>query len=154
MRSIWPNSTRGSARWPAALALCCVFATPVRGHDSAVTPEAAQAYELGRQYRAGAGRPRDAVLARRHLTTAAQLHHPPAMFALSNMLAAGEGGAPDELAARRWLEQAADLEYPEALQQLALHLQDGTLGYAPDRQRAAQLLRLTAHALKHRRQGE
>jgi len=66
------------------------------------------------------------------------------------MLQAGEGAPRDDAAARRWLEAAAQREYPEALQQMALHIQDGTLGYARDEARAAQLMRAVAHAMKHR----
>ena len=54
----------------------------------------------------------------------------------------------DALAVGR-LEAAAELENPAALQQLALHLQDGTMGYAPDPARSELLLRQAAHALRH-----
>lgn len=107
-------------------------------------------FDLGRKYRNGAGVVRDSERAYRLVRSAAILQHPAAMFTLSNMLVAGEGVAPDPAAARTWLEAAAALENPEALQQLALHLQEGTLGYARDEVRAAQLLRELAHAMKHR----
>lgn len=109
-----------------------------------------QQFDLGRHYRHGDGVQRDSVRAFALIETAARAGHPAAMFTLHNMLAAGEGTAQNEAAARHWLEQAADREYPEALQQLALHLQDGAFGYARDERRAAQLLGVLAHAMKHR----
>ncbi|MES2325275.1 MAG: hypothetical protein V4633_23715 [Pseudomonadota bacterium] len=102
-------------------------------------------FDLGRKVRNG-----DSERAYLLIRRAAILQHSAAMFTLSNMLTSGEGVAPDAAAARTWLEAAAALENPEALQQLALHLQEGTLGYARDEVRAAQLLRTLAHAMKHR----
>lgn len=132
------------------MALCCAGA-PAYAHDAtAPDSQAAAAYELGRSYRNGDGVARDAGRAQRSFERAAALGHPAAMFTLSNMLAAGEGGASDEAAARRWLEAAVELEYPEALQQMALHLQHGSLGYTRDEQHAAQLMAVMAHAMKHR----
>lgn len=132
------------------LALCCAGA-PVYAHDArAPDSQAAAAYELGRSYRNGDGVARDAVRALRSFERAAALGHPAAMFTLSNMLAAGEGCARDDGAARHWLEAAAELEYPEALQQMALHLQHGSLGYTRDERRAEQLLAVMGHAMKHR----
>lgn len=84
---------------------------------------------------------------------AARQGHAPAMFVLSSILMAGDGVPRNEVLARHWLEQAVEEDYPEALQQLALHLQDGTGGYARDEQRAAQLMRRMEHALKHRAHG-
>jgi TPR repeat protein len=119
--------------------------------SSAAAASVGQAqFDLGRKVRNGSGVPRDAVRAYQLIQRAAMLQHPAAMFTLSNMLVAGEGVAPDRAAARSWLEAAAALENPEALQQLALHLQEGTLGFARDEVRAAQLLRQLAHAMKHR----
>lgn len=84
---------------------------------------------------------------------AARSGHAPAMFILSSMLMAGEGTARDEARARQWLERAVEEDYPEAMQQLAFYLQDGLAGYPRDEQRAAQLMRKMAHALKHRGHG-
>lgn len=81
---------------------------------------------------------------------AARAGHVPAMFILSSMLMAGEGTPRDEARGRQWLERAVEEENPEAMQQLALYLHDGLAGYARDEQRAAQLMRKMAHALKHR----
>ncbi len=130
----------------SVLALLVALSGPAAAHDAPIGAAAAADYEQGRRQRGS-----DSVRAMAHFEAAARLHHPAAMFALSNMLAAGEGAARDETAARRWLERAADLDYPEALQQMALHLHDGSLGYPRDEQRAAQLMRAVAHALQHRR---
>lgn len=105
-------------------------------------------FDLGRQLRG-----QDSVRAFSLIEQAAKGGHAPAMFILSSMLAAGEGHAPDERLARAWLERAADNDNPEAMQQLAMHLQDGSGGYARDEQRAALLLRKAGHALKHRGHG-
>lgn len=110
-------------------------------------------FDLGRSYRHGDGVTRDSVRAFGLIERAARGGDAAAMFTLSNMLEAGEGTRKDRAAAKRWLEAAAEHESPEALQQLALHLQDGTMGYEPDRGRSAQLMREAAHALKHRAQG-
>lgn len=104
------------------------------------SPEAA--YRLGLALRNGDSRARDAAAALRLLAEAAECGLPQAMFILAHMLAAGEGTAPDPAAARRWLERAAQLDYPEALQELALG--------ESDPQRAEELLREAAHALRHR----
>lgn len=134
-----------------AFAICLGALAPAGAHTGiAPVREAAAAFELGRQYRNGIGVERDGARAIAYLETAARLRHPAAMFTLSNMLGAGEGAPRNERAARQWLEAAAQLEYPEALQQMALHVQHGSLGYARDEQRAAQLMRVTAHAMKHR----
>lgn len=105
-------------------------------------------FDQGRQLRAS-----DSSRALILIEDAAKSGHPPAMFILSSMLMAGEGAPCDPLRARQWLERAVTEEYPEAMQQLALHLQDGAAGYARDEQRAAQLMRKMAHALKHRGHG-
>jgi uncharacterized protein len=107
-------------------------------------------FDLGRMYRHGTGVERDSARAFRLIGQAAGDGDAAAMFTLSNMLEAGEGALRDRAAARKWLEAAAELECPEALQQLALNLQDGLMGYAPDRARSAQLMREAAHALQHR----
>lgn len=120
----------------AALLLC------MGGVTLAAEPAA---FDLGRQLRAT-----DSVRARALIGQAASEGHAPAMFILSSMLFEGEGGAADPALARMWLERAAALEHPEAMQQLAHFLQDGTGGYAPDSQRAAQLMRHVGHAMKHR----
>jgi uncharacterized protein len=109
-------------------------------------------FDLGRVYRHGTGVERDSARAFRLIGQAAADGDAAAMFTLSNMLEAGEGTLRDRVAARKWLEAAAELECPEALQQLALNLQDGLMGYAPDRARSAQLMREAAHALQHRAQ--
>ncbi|NHZ80414.1 hypothetical protein F2P44_14190 [Massilia sp. CCM 8695] len=116
------------------------------GHD------AAAAYDLGRMVRNGIGTAREPLRAFALIASSARRGHAPAMFTLSAMLAAGEGCAADLPAARRWLEAAAELEHPEALQQMAMYVQEGALGFAPDQQRAAQLLREAAHAMTHRAQ--
>lgn len=103
------------------------------------------AFDLGRQLRGS-----DSVRAFALIEQAARSGHVPAMFILSSMLASGEGRAKDAASARAWLEKAVEEEHPEAMQQLAMHLQDGSGGYARDEQRAALLLRKMAHALKHR----
>ena len=115
----------------AALCLC--------GGAQAADDEACAAFKRGLMYRNVA---HDSAAAVHWLTVAAQRGEPAAMFILSNMLNAGEGATRDEKAARAWLEAAAGLEYPEALQQLALS--------EPDPERAAQLMKEAAHALKHR----
>lgn len=144
---------------PALLAaLLCggvACAQPLDGTDVArleriAAQDASAAYDLGRMVRNGIGTARDSVRARRLIASAAQRRHAAAMFTLSAMLAAGEGGAPDVAAARHWLEEAAQMEHPEALQQLAMHVQEGTLGFVRDQQRADQLMREAAHAMKHR----
>lgn len=116
------------------------------------TANAVQAnFDLARQYRNGNGVARDSARALALFESGARQHHAASMFALSNMLAAGEGAASNIASARAWLEAAAELEHPEALQQLALHVQDGTLGYQRDAQRADQLMRALKHAMSHRR---
>lgn len=107
-------------------------------------------FDLGRRYRNGVGVARDPAQAYALILSAAQREHSAAMFLLSNMLAEGDGVARNEAQARKWLEAAAALEYPEALQQMALHVREGTLGYARDDERAALLMRQAAHAMKHR----
>ena len=89
-----------------------------------------------------ATRAADPVAGRRCLQQEAEGGEPAAMFLLAHMLAEGEGGTRDAAAARTWLERAAALDYPEALQELALS--------EPDPQRAASLMRASAHALAHR----
>lgn len=106
-------------------------------------------FDQGRMYRHGNGVTRDSVRAFDLIAQAAHGGDAAAMFTLSNMLEAGEGTPRDRAAARRWLEAAAEREFPAALQQLALHLQDGTMGYAADQVRSALLMREAAHALKH-----
>lgn len=107
-------------------------------------------FDQGRMYRHGDGVARDSVRAFGLIERAAKEGDAAAMFTLSNMLAAGEGAPKDRAGASKWLEVAAEQENPEALQQLALHLQDGTMGYAADPARSALLMRAAAHALKHR----
>jgi TPR repeat protein len=128
----------------AAVALC---GCAVLAH-AAPPPETA--FDLGRQYRHGAGVARDSERAFALIHGAALDQHAPAMFIVSAMLAAGEGAPGDEAAARKWLEAAAEREYPEAIQQLAMNLQHGAPGYEVDERRAAQLMRQVAHAMKHR----
>lgn len=106
-------------------------------------------FDQGRMYRHGNGVARDSARAFVLIERAASNGDAAAMFTLSNMLEAGEGAPRDRAAARKWLEAAAEMEYPAALQQLALHLQDGTMDYAPDQARSALLMREAAHALKH-----
>lgn len=106
---------------------------------------ASPAFDEGRRLRAS-----DSARAFVLIDSAARAGHPPAMFILSSMLMAGEGAPRDDARSREWLERAAEEDYPEAMQQLALYLQDGAGGYARDEQRAAQLMRKMAHALKHR----
>jgi TPR repeat protein len=130
-------------RWAAAALLAAAGAT-------AQTVSADAQFDLGRRYRNGDGVVRDAGRGFVLIEHAARSGHVPAMFILSNMLAEGEGVARDAAQARRWLEAAAEQEYPEALQQLALNLRDGSMGFAPDEVRSAQLLRAAAHAMKHR----
>jgi TPR repeat protein len=104
-------------------------------------------YLRGLAYRNGShGLPRDAALAVRSLTQAAERGVPEAMFILSHMLAEGEGTPRDADAARRWLEAAAQAEYPEALQEMAMNERDPV--------RAAELLREAAHAMQHRAHGQ
>lgn len=110
-------------------------------------------FDQGRMYRHGDGVARDSVRAFGLVERAASSGDAAAMFTLSNMLEAGEGAPRNRDAARKWLEAAAASESPEALQQLALHLQDGTMGYDVDRVRSAQLMREAAHAMQHRAQG-
>ncbi len=107
-------------------------------------------FDLGRMYRHGAGVAQDSARAYALIDSAARAGHPPAMFIVSTMLAQGEGTPKDTARARRWLEAAADVEYPEALQQLAMNFREGAPGYERDEERAAQLLRELAHAMKHR----
>lgn len=120
------------------LSLCCCT----------LAQAAPAAFDQGRQLRAT-----DSARALVLIESAARSGHAPAMFILSSMLMAGEGGPRDEARSRQWLEKAAEEDNPEAMQQLALHLQDGTGGYARDEKRAAQLMRKMAHALKHRAHG-
>jgi TPR repeat protein len=107
------------------------------------------AFDAGRMYRHGDGVTRDSARAFALIEQAGRQGDCAAMFTLSNMLEAGEGTRRDRAAAHKWLEAAAELECPQALQQLALYLQDGLMGYEADRVRAAQLMRLAAHAVKH-----
>lgn len=107
-------------------------------------------FDQGRRYRHGDGVARDSVRAFGLIERAAREGDAAAMFTLSNMLEAGEGAQRDRAGARQWLEAAAEMENPEALQQLALHVQDGTMGYAADQARSALLMREAAHAVKHR----
>jgi TPR repeat protein len=106
-------------------------------------------FDQGRMYRHGDGVARDSARAFGLIERAAKSADAAAMFTLSNMLEAGEGVPKDRAASGRWLEAAAEQKNPEALQQLALHLQDGTMGYALDPARSALLMREAAHAVKH-----
>lgn len=106
-------------------------------------------FDIGRMYRHGIGVMRDSVRAFALIEAAAQAGHPAAMFTLNNMLAAGEGVPKDEALARQWLERAAEREHPEALQQLSMNLQQGAMGYERDERKAAQLMGVLAHAMKH-----
>jgi uncharacterized protein len=117
---------------------------------AAAAQAAPSLFDLGRMYRHGSGVQRDSVRAFELIGQAAADGDAAAMFTLSNMLEAGEGTLRDRVAARKWLEAAAEQECPQALQQLALNLQDGLMGYAPDLARSAQLMREAAHALQHR----
>lgn len=110
---------------------------------------AAARFDIGRMYRHGIGVAKDSVRAFALVEAAAQAGLPAAMFTLNNMLAVGEGAPKNEALARRWLEQAAEREHPEALQQLSMHLQHGAMGYERDERRAAQLMGVLAHAMKH-----
>ena len=144
----------------AALLLACLWSAagigaPLQARDLAAVRAAADAgsavalFDLGRMVRNGVGVAPDSERAFALVQQAARGGHPPAMFTLNNMLAAGEGAERDEAQARYWLEQAAAREHPEALQQLAMNLQHGAMGYPRDERRAAQLLAVMAHALKH-----
>ncbi len=123
-------------------ALCCV-AVAASG-----APQRSP-FDEGRMYRHGDGVAVDSKRAFALIERAARHGDAAAMFTLSNMLEAGEGAPRDRKAAQRWLEAAAQREFAPALQQLALYLQDGLMGYAADKARAAQLLRMAAHAVKH-----
>lgn len=101
-------------------------------------------------YRHGAGVAQDSARAFALIDRAAREGYPAAMFIAAAMLAAGEGAPKDAARARRYLETAAELEHPEALQQLAMNFSEGAPGYERDDERAAQLLRQLAHAMKHR----
>jgi TPR repeat protein len=125
-----------------ALLLAVTMAGAVAGPAPAA-PEVA--YRLGLAYRNGDGVARDAALAVRWLSDAAERGVPAAMFILAHMLAEGEGATRDAAAARRWLEAAAQAEYPEALQEMAMEERDPA--------RAAELLREAAHAMQHRAHG-
>ncbi len=127
----------GAAAMLACLALALAPA-------NAETGRAQADFELGLRYRSGAGVAKDQGRAFALIEAAAMKRHAAAMFTLSNMLAGR-----DQVRARAWLEAAADLDYPPAMQQMALHLAEGTLGYAQDAQRSAHLLRKMAHAMKH-----
>ena len=133
-----------------AVALALALAVALLMAPAQARPGGDAEYALGRQYRNGSAVRRDPVQALHHMRAAAAQGHAGAMFALSNMLMAGEGAPRDPVAARRYLEASAALDYPEALQQLALHIQDGSLGFARDPQHAAQLMRAMEHAMKHR----
>jgi TPR repeat protein len=129
-----------------ALLLSAALAGPACAQQAGA--EAAEtAWRTGLAYRNGTERNgtdarKDAGEALTWLRRAAMLGKPEAMFILAQMLAAGEGCAADPREARRWLEAAAEADYPEALQELALG--------EPDPQRAALLMRRSAHALGHR----
>lgn len=145
-------------RWLVVAACCCAqLAAHVHAHETSKPSRdavlTAAAFEQARMYRNGAGVARDSVRALSHMRSAARGGHPAAMFLLSNMLAAGEGAERDEAGARHWLQEAAQRDHAEALQQLALHIQDGTLGFDRDQARAAQLMRAAQHALTHRSRG-
>lgn len=143
----------------ALLAVCLLSAAavgaPLEARDLAAIRAAADAgsaaaqFDLGRMVRNGVGVTRDSARAFALVLQAARGGHAAAMFTVNNMLAAGEGTVQDEAQARYWLEQAAAHEHPEALQQLAMNLQHGAMGYPRDERRAAQLLGVMAHALKH-----
>ena len=127
------------ASWAfVAASLCGAFA-----HAS---PQSA--FDLGRELRS-----QDSERAFGLIEQAAKDGHAPAMFVLSSMLASGEGHMLDAAGSNAWLERAAKMDNPEAMQQLAMHYQHGTAGYARDAQRAASLLRRVEHALKHRHHG-
>lgn len=130
-------------RCALAALLCCVAMA------AGAAPQQRSAFDAGRMYRNGEGVKRDSVRAFKLIEQAARQGDPAAMFTLSNMLEAGEGTRRDRAAAHHWLEAAVERECPPALQQLALYLQDGLMGYEADRMRAAQLMRLAAHAIKH-----
>lgn len=125
-------------RFAGALTMLALLA----GGASAQAAPADQDYLRGLAYRNGDGVPRDAALAVRCLTRAAERGVPAAMFILSHMLLEGEGAPRDAPGARRWLEAAAQAEYPEALQEMAMAERDPA--------RSAELLREAAHAMQHR----
>lgn len=132
--------TRLRAGW-LLLAAALAGAAPAQPAPAAAVAD--QDYRRGLAYRNGDdGLPRDAALAARALTRAAERGVPEAMFILSHMLGEGEGLPRDAAAARRWLEAAAQAEYPEALQEMAMTERDPA--------RAAELLREAAHAMQHR----
>ncbi|MFL6657766.1 MAG: tetratricopeptide repeat protein [Massilia sp.] len=106
-------------------------------------------FDLGRRYRHGDGVPRDSGKAFSLIERAARNGDAAAMFTLSNMLEAGEGAPRDRGAARQWLEAAAENDFPAALQQLSLCLRDGSMGYAVDPARSAQLMLEAEHAIRH-----
>lgn len=123
--------------------LCCLAMA------AGAAPQQRSAFDAGRMYRHGDGVERDSARAFKLIGQAARQGDAVAMFTLSNMLEAGEGTRRDRTVAHKWLEAAAERECAPALQQLALYLQDGLMGYEVDRVRAAQLMRLAAHAVKH-----
>lgn len=130
----------GEQDWPRAIA---EFGAAAGKGDGGA------AYYLALMHRNGMGTARDSTKAASLMLTAARAGVPAAMFILSNMLRAGEGIARDENAARTWLERAAGEGHAEALQQMALAVGDGTLGFERDEQRAAQLMKELAHAMRH-----
>ncbi|MGZ8288438.1 MAG: tetratricopeptide repeat protein [Telluria sp.] len=130
----------GESTWPKAYA---EFTEAARAGDGAAS------YYVGLMRRNGMGTPRDSAGAGASMRAAAHAGIPQAMFILSNLLYAGEGVRTDEREARRWLEKAAEADYPPALQQMAMALRDGSHGYERDGQRAGQLIKEMAHAMKH-----
>jgi len=127
----------------AALLLAAALAGNAWAQPARNAAAADHDYLRGLAYRNGSdGVPRDATLAVRSLTQAAERGVPEAMFILSHMLAEGEGTPRDAAASRHWLEMAAQAEYPEALQEMAMTERDP--------ERAAELVREAAHAMQHR----
>ena len=127
----------------AALLLAAALAGSAWAQSARGAAATDRDYLRGLAYRNGSdGLPRDAALAARSLTQAAERGVPAAMFILSHMLAEGEGVPRDAAASRRWLEMAAQAEYPEALQEMAMTERDP--------ERAAELVREAAHAMQHR----
>lgn len=105
----------------------------------------AAAYYLGLMLKNGMGGAQDNAAALRWLELAAQRQVAPAMFIAANLLQDS-----DAEQARYWLDSACAVEYPEALMQKSIALNEGVMGYAPDRKQAALYLKMAEHAMGHR----
>lgn len=98
------------------------------------------ALALARMARNGDAGARDDAAALHWLQTASERGNPQAMFLLSNAYAQGLGTPVVLDLARKWLEASADKHFPPAIQAYALALEDGALGFEPDRVAAAELM--------------